>query len=369
MKKPEESKRDLETALQLNPRFRPAILNRGVAAWLRGEPDAALADFTVCLEPPDTQRLIEGAYYRGQVYLLRGDLRSAEKDFNQVIAQRPRWREVYLLRAQAHLQNNDSDGCMKDLSSYLDYSGPKLSSAEMHEMQGRLLRRAIIPKMPSQSREDVESRVRAAELAANKLIAAISEGRHSAEIYADLADLLEGLGKAADAVLVYAKAIEAAPRDPRWRIARGWTYANRGDHAHAKADFSEAVRLDSTDAEAHAGLGYALAALKTAEDAKREAAHALVDDFGGREYDYLTLHRVACIYAQLSTIAGEPAVAHQDLAIKLLRQAIAIWKRGDTGPDEVELIKQDIARRVFPPAMMQRPDFRDLLGGSLTVAD
>ncbi|MFI5461285.1 MAG: hypothetical protein ACHRXM_38265 [Isosphaerales bacterium] len=60
---------DLNRAIQLNPEFLPARLNRGVVYWHQGKLDPALADFAAVLTPPKEKRLIEAAFSRGQLYL------------------------------------------------------------------------------------------------------------------------------------------------------------------------------------------------------------------------------------------------------------------------------------------------------------
>jgi len=55
--------------------------------------------------------------------------------------------------------------------------------------------------------------------------------------------------------------------------------------------------------------------------------------------DYLTLHNVACIYAELSSFDKGQANQHAEMAIALLRRAVELWGRRKVGPNELALIR------------------------------
>ncbi len=90
---------DLERALKIDPSFQPARLHRGIMAWLQGKDDLALADFANVLAPTDDRRLVEAAYYRGQLRLRRNEIDEALTDLDMVAKERPEFRPVYLTRA------------------------------------------------------------------------------------------------------------------------------------------------------------------------------------------------------------------------------------------------------------------------------
>ena len=54
--------------------------------------------------------------------------------------------------------------------------------------------------------------------------------------------------------------------------------------------------------------------------------------------DYLVLHNLACIYAELSRTDRGQAEQHQDAAMALIGRAVEVWRRGGTGPNEIALI-------------------------------
>src|SRR5262249_34148978 len=115
LKQFERAQGDLDKALRLSPDFRPAMLNRGVTFWLQKKYPEARADFDAGLQPPDDRRLIEAAYYRGQIHLERGDLAAALEDFNRVTAANPGFRPVYLCRAEIFLTRGEDARALNDL--------------------------------------------------------------------------------------------------------------------------------------------------------------------------------------------------------------------------------------------------------------
>ena len=141
---------DLEKALALEHDFRPAMLNRGVLAWLQRKYDRSVADFTEVLKSPADQRLIEAAYYRGQLQLERGHPQEALADFDLVANENPSFAPVYLSRAQVQFQRGDDNRGLDDLTTYLDLARPKPldpKGAEVFALRGRLLRH-IVPSLP-----------------------------------------------------------------------------------------------------------------------------------------------------------------------------------------------------------------------------
>ena len=98
----EEAERDLDKAVALSPDPRPARVNRGVVYWNLKKDDKALADFDAVLRLPPEKRLVEAAFYRGQLYLQRGEVEKALADFDQVATENPGLQRVFLYRARIH---------------------------------------------------------------------------------------------------------------------------------------------------------------------------------------------------------------------------------------------------------------------------
>jgi tetratricopeptide (TPR) repeat protein len=331
---------DLNHAIAIDPDFRPARLNRGVVYSLQENRAAALADFAAALQPPEKRMLIEAAYYRAQIYLESNDYVGALSDLDSVIRQK---RDFY------PSQGNQASG-LQDLSDMMKYamdSSFDPASAEGLGQRGRMLRH-VAAQLPNEADHAT------LKLASEDLEKAVELGGPSAQIYADLGSVLENLGQIDDAIAAYSSAIQLDPLDAQIRIDRGWAYQKLGSFERSRADFDVAVRSDLTNAEAHAGLGYVEACQKSYDEATEEAARAML--YGVN--DYLILHDVACIYAEMSRTDVARESEDQDVAVAILGQAREQWLSGKSGPDEIQLIEKEPA---FPPSLRARSDFQKLL--------
>jgi len=362
-----EGEADLKKALELDPDFRPALLNRGILAWLQGERERALADFGTVLEQPERLRLIEAAYYRGQLQLERGKRREALEDFDFVAAKNPGFAPVYLNRAQVHCLQGNDDKVLADLNTYLQLGNPSLDPKhpEASAWRGRLLAELA----PSWGLEPMAVR-KTLQRALDELSRARSLGCRSARLFSDLGSVQEQLGKLPEAIQNYEEALKTA--EPALKIEvlnrRGWLFAQAFDppsYALGRKDFAEALRLDAKEfaetfpldlkkAEAHTGLGYLWACQKNPAEAQREAARALRLGAG----DYLVLHNVACIYAVLSRNDRQDVGPDADTALTFIQQALEVWKRKKIGPNELVLIQQEAAFK----HLEKREEFRKLVG-------
>jgi tetratricopeptide (TPR) repeat protein len=349
-----DAEADLNRAIALAPDLRLPRLNRGVVFRLQKKYDDALADFDTVLQPPNDSRLIEAAYYRGEIYLQRGEVDKALADFDLVVKERPDFRHVYTDRAQIYLAKGQEARALEDIDTYLSLGGPyDPKSAAGHAQRGRLFR--FLELAPALQKAKVA-------LAVADLDEALRLGARSADLFDDLGAMLEQAGRLEDAVAAYSKGLQLRPKDVLLLIKRGWAWDALGQSPRAQADFQAAIRQEPTNPEAHAGLGYLRAAAKlpATAGAQQEADLALLHGADlPPERRYLVLHNVACIYAKLAQADAQQATAHQDVAIALLRRAIDLWKRGGgSGPSEIQLIEEELA---FPPALRERPEFRALL--------
>jgi lipoprotein NlpI len=349
LKRYDEAASDLDRALELDPDLRAARLNRGVVSWFQKNYNAALKDFAAVLEPPDDKKLVEAAYYRGMLHLEQDRNDDALKDLDLVVAEKPDSRPAYRLRALVRFKEGENAKGLKDLDAFI--TGGKtldLRGHEGHEQRGRQLR-LLASNMPAQARKSV------LQLARAELQKAIDLGGNTAALFYEQGAVLELLGQIKEAIAAYSKGLEKEPRNVKLLVKRGWAYSALKLNDEAQVDFAVATRVDPNHAEAHCGLGFVQACRKSYADARREANQALL--YGGG--DYLILHNVACIYAELSRTDKEQSADFQDRAIDLLGRAIALWKQGGSGrPDEIEYIRNEQA---FPPALRARPEFQELL--------
>jgi tetratricopeptide (TPR) repeat protein len=329
----DEAERDLDRAVQLSPASRPSRLNRGVVYWNQKKYDAALADFEAVLQPPKEMRLIEAAYYRGQLYLQLGEVQKALDDFDQVVAQEPGFAPVYPPRARIHVAKGEKAAALADLDAYLAGRPADEKDGDAHGRRGRLLR-AMYAELPVDQRANPSAQALAA-----LTVEELSRSTPTAEVLEDLGAMLELSGRTKEAIVAYSKGLAVASKPLTLHLKRGWAYEQVEDHDKARADFAAGADIDPDNAEAHSGLGYVDALRKLPAEAQREADLALLRGAN----DYLILHNVACIYAALSQTGGRQTPAQQEAAIALLRRAVELWKSRKSGPSEIDLIKGEPA--------------------------
>jgi tetratricopeptide (TPR) repeat protein/tRNA A-37 threonylcarbamoyl transferase component Bud32 len=353
-----EGEADLDRALEIDPEFRPARLHRGLMALLQRKDERALEDFARVLEPPE-KRLIEAAYYRGQLRLPRKEYAEARTDFDEVVKDDEHFRPVYLSRAQAHFLRDDTLRGLADLTTFLDLGRPTPFDPKdpaLFAARGRLLLQ-LIPKwgLP------VEEYLARLPLAREELEAARKKGHRSAQLFDDLGSVAERLGEFDKALDAYGESLKLkGPPEVAVKVhtKRGWifaTFLREPQYDQARKEFAEAVRLDSTHANAHAGLGFVRAIQGASGEAHHEAIRALACEGD----DYLILHNVACIYAELSQVEKAQETQHQDAAMDLLRRADKLCRQGGDADEEVKLIRGDSSLKV----LRGRPDFRALVEG------
>ncbi len=180
---------DLGKALKIDREFRPARLHRGIVAWLQGKDDQALDDFARVLESPGDRRLIEAAYYRGQLHIRRKQIPEALTDFDMVVKESPDFRPVYLTRAQAHFLDGGKTRGLADLTTFLNLRRSKRlgpNDPELWAVRGGLLLR-LAPNWGL----SVDEYVAALRLARDELETALRMGRRSAELFDDIGSVMQ----------------------------------------------------------------------------------------------------------------------------------------------------------------------------------
>jgi tetratricopeptide (TPR) repeat protein/tRNA A-37 threonylcarbamoyl transferase component Bud32 len=353
-----EGEADLDRALAIDSGFRPARLHRGLLALLQRKDEQALEDFAKVLEPGEG-RLIEAAYYRGQLRLLRMEYAKALADFDLVVNEDAGFRPAYLSRAQAHFLREDTSRGLADLAKFLDLGRPSPfdpNDPALFAARGRLLLQ-LIPKW----RLPPEAYLAKLPLARQDLEAARKRGHRSAELFDDLGSVAERLGEYDQALDAYAESLKLnGPLEVSVKVhtKRGWIFAaflRKPQYERAREEFVEAIRLGPAHANAHAGLGFVRAIQRAPGEAVLAAgrAHALGAD------DYLILHNVACVYAELSRADKGWEAQHQDAAMDVLRRAVRLCRQGGDGDDEIKLIQGDSSLRVLEG----HPGYRALIAG------
>jgi serine/threonine protein kinase/tetratricopeptide (TPR) repeat protein len=354
----DQAEADLEIALKIDSKFRPALLHRGIMAWLQRKDNQALADFASVLEEPADRRLIEAAYYRGQLHLQRNEIDKALNYLDMVVKENPDFRPVYLTRAQARFRDSEPKRCLADLTTFLNLGRPKPfgpNDPVLWEQRGRLLH-AFAPQWGLLG-DEVQA---ALVLARDDMLEAIRKGDRSAELFEELGSVWLALGNPNATMGAYGQCLATKPPAKlasKVHTMRGWLYVmGFGDPPHqerAHKDFAEAVRLDPTHADAHAGLGFLAALERAPSEAKGRAAQALWH----ADQNYAVLHNVACIYAELSKVETAQAQQDKDMSMDLLRLAVTLCRQGGNGNNEIAAIKGDATLNV----LSDRQDYQDLI--------
>jgi serine/threonine protein kinase/lipoprotein NlpI len=351
LKRYHEAEVDLDKAIELSPDLQAARLTRGLAYWHQGKNDEAIAEFGRVLSAPKGSRLLEAAYYRGQLYAQLNEKQKALDDFNLALAEDPNFLAVYPLRAYIYLLDNKKAEALSDIDHYVADGTPLNPNGwEIHARRGRELRRQFM-ELPK-AKQSTQAAARIADLGQEELFKAVARQGQIPAIYDDLGAVLEQRGNIKVAVESYNRGLNLNPNDLKLRIKRGWALELLGRRGEALADFIAAARIDPTNAEAHTGIGYLQALANKPAEAQREADLALI--YGSDHY--LILHNVAGIYASLGDLAGRDTKEDQDVAIALLKRAIFSWKQHG-GKSEIDYIKADPAFK----SMRGRKEFRELL--------
>jgi tetratricopeptide (TPR) repeat protein len=344
----DEAHRDLDRAQALSPDGIAARLNRSAVYLLQDKRPEAIAEIDALLARPQPPR--EALFHRAQLYLIQEQPAPMLKCLDDLLHQQPDFAPAHLLRAKGHFILGQSAEALRDLDNFLNCTGRSTTEpAATSGLRGHLIRFIAAELATKDQRAAIETGI-------SELTTAIGKNGRSSSLYADLGALLELQAHGADAIVAYGRAIELAPDDAHIRISRGWARNNLNQLDDARADFEEALRLSPRSGAALAGIGYIEARQKRYLQAHRHASLALLSS----AEDYLVVHNVACIFAEMAVTQPDHQREHEDAALSMLQRAVDLWRQERTGPDEIQLIRQDSA---FASPLQQRPEFQRLISG------
>lgn len=359
----DEAIADLDRAVEIDKNFLPAKLNRGVAHWLAGERELAESAFTVLLEKSAGSPIAEASYYRAVLRWEDGDHVAALTDLETVLSVRPDFAAAILLQSRIYFLTGDLEqgtDCLNDwLASIAAQGGSAVTDQPFDSAtwqacfeRARFLRRLLSSAIPT----SVElNRKGLLTQALSELQEAIKLGGDSAELYSEIGSVLELSGAADDAFAAYSKSLVSKPDDDTLLVKRGWLQVLRlrnGDGAIA--DFEAALKINPDNAEAHSAHGFLLALQKPSSDAEQAAVRAILHGAG----DYLILHNVACIYAELAAASPEKAAGYEQSSLDVLKRGLTLWQKGNrSGPNAVQLARGESSFR----NLAKREAFKALL--------
>ncbi len=218
--------RDFNHALEINPGYVDALVNRGSAYILQNNYNEALADLNHALDLEKKQAEIYNL--RGEVYLLNKLHDEAIKDFTRAIILNPTYCDAYLNRARAYSEKGMSDEADSDysqaveadpdkFSSFIDLDGAESLFEEeglsTKEKEAEYIQQGLEYLKSKRYHEAIESFTQAINLSANNAISHIYRGQAYVE-----------LGQPDEAVVDLNRAVIFNPLNPvlyYWR-AMAW---------------------------------------------------------------------------------------------------------------------------------------------------
>jgi serine/threonine protein kinase/tetratricopeptide (TPR) repeat protein len=370
---------DYATALDLlarkpNEPLRYALLvNRGLLWVERHEWDRAVADFEAAIR------------LDGNIYLAYESLAAAREQQNKpdealeaitrAITLRPEIVKLYRGRAAINVRRKEITAAQRtqalgDLETAIHLESPGNADVALdHTDRARLLYRdnrdnealtacdAALKAAPDhlpahQIRHDLLRKMKKYDELIASCNALLARGRPSADLYQ-----LRGLARAnqgdyASAIADFTQAITLKPSSAPLLVKRGELYLKTDAPVPAQKDFEEAIRLDSSNPDAYAGRGLALAALGKHSDAVADARAALSKG----EPTHWLLYSAARIHAKAAVAAGgearrkgQEAVAlvtrYQDEAVALIREAVKRQPAADRAAFLRDVVQVDPALR------------------------
>jgi tetratricopeptide (TPR) repeat protein len=118
--------RDFNHALEINPDYVDALVNRGSAYALQSRFNDALKDFNHALEIDRKQAEIYNL--RGEIYLLNKMYDQANKDFTAAIILNPMYSDAFLNRARAYSEKGMEEEAESDYNQAIKADPDKFSS-------------------------------------------------------------------------------------------------------------------------------------------------------------------------------------------------------------------------------------------------
>jgi zinc protease len=224
---------DFTRAIEVDPRFAAAYVNRSVCRLQQGDVDGAVADCTKAIE---LDPKISLAYSnRGAARISKGDLAAALADFTEALRLDPASTQSYNNRGVVRLQQGDIDGAVADWTKAIELNP---GNAKAFTNRG------------------------AAKLRRGQVDAAIADELMALQLDPSDPDTHFNLGSARhqkgqlDAALAdYSQALELNPDTPNVNHQRGKLRHARGDLNGALADYTAAIRLNPRNIEALTNRG------------------------------------------------------------------------------------------------------------------
>lgn len=248
--KTDEALNDLNRAIEVSPKFVPALLLRGNLREPKGDVEGALSDYDLAIELAPNARGMEAGYNnRSVIRLSRGDTDGARADIDNAIRLNPRVGAFYNQRAIIRLQEGDTEGSFADYEKALELS-PNLPSAHYG--------RGAYYFVKGDLDEATASFDKAIELRPNYAFAYVSRGLIrglKGDLGGSIEDMKKGVGldpksaseqgtgKFSSPLKELNRFLESNPTNARAYEVRGALRLIAGRAAEAERDFRKAITL------------------------------------------------------------------------------------------------------------------------------
>lgn len=227
---------DYDCALQIDPNYSTAIINRGNVFRSLGNYDQAIVEYNKAL---DLDRDNQRAYYRrGFAYFSKGDMQNALADYNHSIELEPVNPDAFNERGRVYLRLKQYQDSINDFtqSLQLGYRDPYISYYNRGTAYLQM-------KDYAKAEED--------------LTLTLSLNPDYAVAYNNRGNIYYAQGDYQRAIEDYDRSIELRG-DQEGHLPyfnRALAYSNLGDYNQAVADFSDAIRIDPNYLRAYINRG------------------------------------------------------------------------------------------------------------------
>jgi len=204
--------KDFSRAIEINPNYVDALINRGSAYAKLGRFNDALMDFNHALkfEKKDAELFNK----RGEIYLQNNMFDQAIKDFTSAVVLNPMFSDAYLNRGRAYSEKGMPEEAMTDFNQAI-----KADSDHSFTFVDRAAPGLHVD-------DDTGSNKEEADKLNQQGLSELKSGKHQ------------------EAAELFTNAINLSPNDAEGYINRGRAYLKLGKTNEAMADFNQAVLFD-----------------------------------------------------------------------------------------------------------------------------
>jgi tetratricopeptide (TPR) repeat protein len=328
----EESLRDYDEAIRLNPKFAWAFEARGLFYEHKGDSEKALHDFSraIKLDPNSAEAL----FRRGRIFLARQQADEAIADLREAIRARPGWFHNYFSLGEAYSLKKDWVAAIASFDSAIridpHHPATYRKRAAVHETQGELrkaerdtaraqilekrLQGMLEPATASELHREASSAAKtgnhdiAIELYSQLLGTKLSR-EVASTVYMDRGTAHLARGEIEKGLHDYALALESNPKNAGVYVNRSIVALRRKEYDSVIADCSQALQLNPAMEEAYINRARAYKELEKLAESVADSEKAIA--LNGK-YPEVSLNQLAWIRAT----SREKAFRHGKEAIK-----------------------------------------------------